>query len=269
MNARKASTRAAHMPEDQARVFTHEATARRLLRWFQKAGRSFPWRSQRDPYAILVAEKLLQQTAARSVVIEAYCALLTRYPTAAELARADVRTLIRIVQPLGLSYRAIELRALGQSLMSEFGGHVPADLRDLMSLPGVGDYAARAVLSFAFDQDVPVVDTNVARFLYRFFGLTAPFPANPARKKNLIELAESLIPKGRARDFNFAILDLCAAICRPGQPQCERCPVQLSCAYGRIALPLVTSRKRLKSEIQRPVKPSLHCPERANEFEKS
>ena len=161
MSDRVALARKAHLSRNQDRILKHEkpffadvghkASVRRLLRWFQRTGRSFPWRSQRDPYAILIAEKLLQQTAARSAVIEAYCGLLTRYPTAQELARADVRTLTRIVQPLGLSYRAIELRALGQSLISQFGGNVPANFRDLMSLPGVGDYAARAVLSFAFD----------------------------------------------------------------------------------------------------------------------
>ena len=210
-----------------------KASVGELLRWFEKAGRSFPWRFGRDPYAILVAEKLLQQTAARSAIIKAYCDLLSEYPTPAELASADIRTLKKVMQPLGLTYRATELRALGQSLMSKFGGNVPRNLRDLMSLPGVGDYAARAVLSFGFEENIAVVDTNVARFLYRFFGIRDPFPANPARKKNLIELAERLLPKGQSRDFNFAILDLCATICRPVRPLCEQCPVKFSCVYAQ------------------------------------
>jgi A/G-specific adenine glycosylase len=216
-----------------ARSCCEKLIGRKLLRWFQKEGRIFPWRSQRDPYAILVAEKLLQQTAARQVVVHAYRELLARYPTAGDLATANVRTLRRIIRPLGLSYRATELRALGQSLVTRFGARVPANFHQLMSLPGVGDYAARAVLSFAFNKDVAVVDTNVARFLHRFFAIPAPLPANPARKKVLTELAANLVPRGRSREFNFAILDLCAAICKPGAPECRRCPVRFFCAFGK------------------------------------
>jgi A/G-specific adenine glycosylase len=99
----------------------------------------------------------------------------------------------------------------------------------LIALPGVGDYSARAVLSFAFGEDVPIVDTNVARFLYRLCGLPGPMPANPARKRSLIELAGELVPAGRAKEFNLAILDLCAQICRPKNPLCTDCPVNLYC----------------------------------------
>jgi A/G-specific adenine glycosylase len=208
------------------------AVSKELLSWFESAGRCFPWRLQRDPFAILIAEKLLQQTAARQVVIDAYRALLSRYPTAVDLATADVRILKKFIRPLGLAYRAQELRSMGRALVSEFDGIVPSELKDLLLLPGVGDYAARAVLSFAFDRDVPIVDTNVARFLYRLFGISAPFPANPSRKKSLIELATYLIPEGNARKFNFAILDLCAAICRPARPLCEICPVRHLCAFA-------------------------------------
>ncbi len=204
----------------------------RLLSWFEQACRDFPWRSQSDPYATLIVEKLLQQTAAREVVVQAYQQLLDQYPTPQHLSQANVPELEQIVRPLGFTYRAKELRTMAQELVARHNGIVPGNLNDLLNLPGVGDYAARAVLSFAYGEDVPVVDTNVARFLYRLYGLEGPLPANPARKRSLISLAGKLIPAGRSKEFNLAILDLCAQICRPTNPLCPDCPVQVYCVYG-------------------------------------
>lgn len=203
-----------------------------LLVWARTSGRQFPWRQTRDPYAVLVAEKLLQQTAAREAVVRAYDELLRSYPTPTDLAKADLCVLQNIVRPLGFAYRAQELKALGQVLVDRHQGQVPATLEALLALPGVGDYAARAVLSFAFGFDVPVVDTNVARFIHRFYGITEPLPSNPARKKTLVALAQKLVPAGSSRDFNFAVLDLCAAVCKASRPHCAHCPVNFACAYG-------------------------------------
>jgi len=203
-----------------------------LLAWFEKAQRDFPWRSQSDPYATLIAEKLLQQTAVRDVVVEAYRLLLHQYPTPKHLAEATVSDLEKIIQPLGLSYRAKELHVAAHELITRHNGEVPRSLKELLALTGVGDYSARAVLSFAFMEDVPVVDTNVARFLYRFYGIPGSLPANPARKKSLIDMAETLIPAGQSKKFNLGILDLCAQICRPTTPSCTECPVRVYCTYG-------------------------------------
>jgi A/G-specific adenine glycosylase len=207
-----------------------KSVSERLIKWSLKNGRLFPWRAQRDPYAILIAEKLLQQTAAGNTVVEAYLEILRSFPTPGRLAVADIRTLKRIIRPLGLGYRAIELRALGKALEMDFDGIVPDEFTKLMSLPGVGEYSARAVLSFAFGRDVPVVDTNVARFLYRYFGIIGPIPNNPARARTLFDIAGKLMPKGRSREFNFAVLDLCAAICKPARALCGQCPVRAYCA---------------------------------------
>jgi A/G-specific adenine glycosylase len=203
----------------------------RLLAWFEHEGRSFPWRSQSSPYAVLVAEKLLQQTAAIDKLVEVYNRIVNTYPNPKLLADADVSTLEDIIQPLGLGYRAKELHDMANELVLRHNGEVPRDLKKLLGLPGIGDYAARAVLSLAFGEDMPVVDTNIARFLYRMFGLEGSLPSNPARKKDLTKLAGRLIPKGRAREFNLALLDLCAKICKPSKPECLECPVQMYCAY--------------------------------------
>lgn len=204
-----------------------------LLSWFSQYGRAFPWRERRDPFAVLLSEKLLQQTAARPAVVAAYAELLERCPSSEALAAADVGHLEELVRPLGFLYRARELPELGRALVERHGGQVPDTLKELLALPGVGDYAARAVLSFAFGQDVPIVDTNVARWLYRLDGLAFPLPNNPARKKSLIARAGGLVPPGRAREWNYAVLDLCALVCKPGRPLCERCPVRPWCTTGQ------------------------------------
>jgi A/G-specific adenine glycosylase len=208
----------------------------RLLTWYSQNGRRFPWRETADPYAILIAEKLLQQTQARESVISAYQALLSTYPSPGALAKANLADVRAIVQPLGLAYRAAELIGLAASLVSLYDGVIPDSLVALMALPGVGDYSARAVLSFAFGYDVAIVDTNVARIFYRVFGIPGPMPSNPARKRSLIDLATALLPAGQARQFNLALLDLGALICTPRAPDCEVCPVLKYCDYGKANL---------------------------------
>lgn len=205
---------------------------RQLLLWFESNQRDFPWRHTRNPYIVLIAEKLLQQTAARDSVIEAFLTLATRYPTPVALSEAGIEDLEEVFFPLGFHYRAQELKRLGAALVQQFAGVVPKNEKELKELPGVGEYAARAVMSFCYGEDVSIVDTNVARFLYRLFGIPGAIPSNPARKKWLIELASALIPAGQSREFNLAILDLCALVCLPKDPKCTICPVRQYCSYG-------------------------------------
>jgi A/G-specific adenine glycosylase len=204
---------------------------KRLFDWFEQKGRNFPWRSQPSPYAVLIAEKLLQQTAAIDKLVEVYNRIIDTYPTPRLLADANISTLEDIIQPLGLKYRAKELHDMANELVLRHNGEVPKDLKKLIELPGIGDYTARAVLSLAFGEDMPVVDTNIARFLYRMFGLKGPLPSNPARKKDLTELAGRLILKGSAKKFNLALLDVCALVCKADKPECLECPIQMYCAH--------------------------------------
>ena len=213
--------------------FEIQQTQQLLLKWFEEYGRDFPWRQTRNPYHVLVAEKLLQQTIARDYVVIAFNAIISKYPTINELAKTSSDLLEPIIQPLGLIYRANELITLADEIVKKHDGIIPNDINSLLSLPGVGDYAARAILVFAFVQDIPIVDTNVARFLHRFLGLQEPISKNPARSRQLRESARSLLPKGKSRDFNFAILDLCALLCKVRSPQCADCPLQENCDYGK------------------------------------
>lgn len=203
-----------------------------LLEWFYTNRRTFPWREETSPYKILVAEKLLQQTTASERVVAAFTLLIDRYPTPEDLANAELRHLNKVIKPLGFKYRARELRELARQIVKVHSNSIPRDLDELLSLPGVGSYIARAVLCFGFSIPVAIVDTNVARFIFRVFCLSDKFPANPARKKNLIAKAQSLLPNTEFKEFNLAILDLCAKICLPRKPKCEACPVLKFCCYG-------------------------------------
>jgi endonuclease III len=203
-----------------------------LLQWFQKHQRSFPWRKTRNPFRVLLAEKLLQQTAATGKVVQAYKTLVQRFRTPLALARASETELAAIISPLGFHYRGPELIRLARTLVHRHRGKVPTRLQALLALPGVGDYCARAVLAFAYALPVPVVDTNVARFLKRFWGLRAPMPANPARNRMLLRIAGRLVPQSQARDFNLAILDLCAEFCSASRPACPKCPLRSRCVFA-------------------------------------
>lgn len=214
-------------PKDVKEIQDH------LLNWFEMNSRDFPWRHTKKPYHIIIAEKLLQQTIARSYVIEAYEAIITRYPTPKDLANAKISDLQKIIKPLGLTYRANELIIMANEILEEHGGKIPKDLNDLLTLTGVGDYSARAILAFAYNEDVPIVDTNVARFIHRILGLDESIPTNPARSKKLRDYAKGLLPQGKSRKFNFAVLDLCAAVCKPRNPECFICPIKNKCGFGK------------------------------------
>jgi DNA (cytosine-5)-methyltransferase 1 len=204
-----------------------------LLNWFKHNRRSFPWRKTRNAYRILIAEKLLQQTAATDNVVSAYRTIIASYPHVQSLSKANPAHLKKIIGKLGFVYRAEELPKLAQEIVASHSGRIPRKLRDLLALPGVGDYTARAIMTFAYDENIPIVDTNIARLIHRIYGITDRLPANPARNKQLIGIAANLVPPGRSRDFNLAALDLCATICTARQPKCFECPIQKECETGR------------------------------------
>lgn len=201
----------------------------RIRRWFREHARSFPWRDTSDPYSILIAELMLQQTSARKVV-PVYQAFLGRYPTAEALAGADELDIKSMIMPLGLQRRAARLIALALALVETHAGTVPRHERALLALPGVGPYTAGAVRSFAYGNRAAIPDTNVVRVLRRFFGLgepTAPPPSTVPRHLRVAAL--ELVPRAGARDFNLAILDFAALVCTHYAPACSTCPVNERC----------------------------------------
>jgi A/G-specific adenine glycosylase len=188
---------------------------RQLLQWYQDHHRAFPWRATRDPYALLVSEIMLQQTQAARVV-PYYEAFLARFPDAATLAAATPRAVLAAWSGLGYNRRALALQAAARIVQ-----HGWPD--DLTELPGVGPYTAAAVGSFAWDRQAAAVDTNVRRVIQRHDGTTYP-AATLARR------AAELLPAGRAGEFNQAMMELGATVCRPRAPRCGECPVRRGCA---------------------------------------
>jgi A/G-specific adenine glycosylase len=204
---------------------------RRVLAWYAAHGRDLPWRKTRDPYAILVSEILSHQTQI-SRVVPVYEALLKRYPTAQAMASAPVEAVKAITDPLGYKVRGQWLHGAALRVADRFAGVMPQTLPELRQLPGIGPYTAGAVMSFAHQRDAALLDTNIARLLRRYFGVTA---AASARTRELWSLAAAVIPKGKGYLINQALMDLGAMICRAKAPRCDACPLRRSCDFRRNA----------------------------------
>ena len=155
-------------------------------------------------------------------------AMLNRYPTVEALAQAPLRDVKALTDPLGYKIRGGWLKATAVIVAEERAGYFPRTVDALQELPGVGRYTAGAVMCFAHHLDAPVLDTNVARLLRRYFGITAAPSARPAQ---LWRLATSVIPKGQGYLINQALIDLGALVCTARAPRCVICPIRRSCAW--------------------------------------
>jgi A/G-specific adenine glycosylase len=206
-----------------------------LLRWAAREGRHFLWREPGlSPFAVLVAEMLLSKT--RAEVAEPVLRIvLERFPTPERLGLADPSELEAILYPLGLHRkRARTLVACASELVQQHESQIPTTVSELMELPYVGRYAANAVASVAFHQPRPVIDANVSRIYQRVFSLPPP-PERLSSAHDLWAFAEQVLPKRRAKAFNWAILDLGGTVCTAKKPMCPACPLQRHCDfYARV-----------------------------------
>ena len=246
-----------------------EETRERVLAWFAEAGRDLPWRATRDPYRVLVAEVLAQQTqAARAAA--AWPRFLERFPDVATLAAAAPAEVLRAWQGLGYNRRALALHRTAQAV-EERGGW-PDTIEGLAALPGVGPYTARAVACFALRRRVAPVDTNVARVLARSLAGADPAQLTPAARQRLADEAlpppahGSAVPgapdrSGSAWTWSSALMDVGALHCRP-RPRCEGCPLAPSCRWRalgpaappprpRAQAPFATSDRRWRGAVVR------------------
>ncbi|MGH9282103.1 MAG: A/G-specific adenine glycosylase [Acidimicrobiales bacterium] len=199
------------------------AFQRALLTWSGGSRRDLPWRRSRDPWGILVSELMLQQTQVARVAPR-WAAFLRRFPTPADCALAPVGDVVRAWAGLGYNRRAVNLHRLATVVVERHGGLLPGDLGALRALPGVGPYTARAVLAFAFERDVGVVDTNAARVLARTAGRRLAAAEAQGR-------ADALVPAGQGWVWNQAVLDLGATVCTRSDPRCGGCPVASFCGW--------------------------------------
>ncbi|MCL1473630.1 A/G-specific adenine glycosylase [Argonema antarcticum] len=202
---------------------------RQLKSWASGNLRNFPWRKTQDPYAILVAEFLLQKTNADTVA-PVYQRFMERYPTLNALAAAPAEEVGTLLQPLGLAFRADRLRLSTQLILKNYKGKIPKTEAQLLKLPGVGKYTARSICAHAFGQRKAVLDNNVARILERFFGFCGG--RVKWRSQELQEAAERAAPKTKVGTWNLALLDFAAAVCTARNPHCGECPLQEQCKYA-------------------------------------
>ena len=197
-----------------------------LQRWAEGNSRDFPWRQRKDPYALLVAEILLQQTEATRVV-PVYQQFMERYPSLESLASAPLEEISRLLYPLGFHFRAARLRQAAELIRTRYGGRVPQSEAELLKLPGVGKYTAGSLCAHAFGQPVAVLDTNVARILERFFGLQGG--RIKSRDRMLSRAAQLVAPKTEVSRWNLTLLDFGATVCTASHPRCEDCPLRQRC----------------------------------------
>jgi A/G-specific adenine glycosylase len=200
---------------------------RRLLDWYRKNGRDLPWRRTSDPYHILVSEVMLQQTQVDRVLPK-YHEWLMKYPSLRALADARVEDVAETWRPLGYNIRPRRLHAIARESVERYGGTLPSDEETLLSFKGIGAYTAGAVLSFAFGRRAAILDTNVARVLYRVF-VGRGDPKAHTMKKHLWTVSRAVLPHRHVFDFNQALMDLGATLCTARKPKCLVCPMQTGC----------------------------------------
>jgi A/G-specific adenine glycosylase len=214
---------------------------RRLLAWYRRHGRSLPWRETRDPYRILVSEIMLQQTQVDRVLPK-YHEWLDRYPTIEALAEASESDAVRTWYPLGYNIRPRRLHAIARDAVGRFDGQLPGDEETLRSFKGIGAYTAGAVMSFAFGKRAAILDTNVARVLFRVFVGTGA-PDGHAMKKHLWDVSRTVLPHRHVFDFNQALMDFGATACSARAPLCDRCPMSAKCRVYPFTPPPRRARK--------------------------
>jgi A/G-specific adenine glycosylase len=211
------------LPAPQAR----QRFRRRLLEWYRRNGRDLPWRRTSNPYHILVSEIMLQQTQVDRVLPK-YHEWLEKYPSLRALADAPEADVTETWRPLGYNIRPRRLHAIARESVERYGGELPSDETTLRSFKGIGEYTAGAVMSFAFGQRAAILDTNVARVLFRHF-VGQGDPKAHAMKRQLWTISRTVLPHRHVFDFNQALMDFGATLCTARKPKCLVCPIRSSC----------------------------------------
>jgi A/G-specific adenine glycosylase len=202
-------------------VATPDIDQAALLAWGEQHLRDLPWRRSRDPWAVLVSEVMAQQTGVDRVV-PYYHAFLERFPDAASCAEAPVADVLRLWAGLGYNRRGLALHRCAGAVVDRHDGTVPADLAALLDLPGIGPYTARAILAFAYERPVGVVDTNVGRVLARWAGR----PLTVAEAQGWADELAGLDPPVMAWLWNQTVMELGGTVCGKRRPDCARCPMR-------------------------------------------
>ena len=231
--SRDARLRAVRPPTQK----TIAAFQRRLLAWYRVHGRDLPWRRTRDPYRVLVSEIMLQQTQVDRVLPK-FAEWLEKYPSLHALAAAPEHDVAQTWRPLGYNIRPKRLQSIAREAVANYDGRLPADEDTLLSFKGIGQYTAGAIRSFAFRERAAILDTNVARVLFRVF-IGSGDPKSHAMKKHLWSVSAAVLPRD-VFDFNQALMDFGAIVCSARNPKCLVCPMSKSCRSYPYSTPRVS-----------------------------
>jgi A/G-specific adenine glycosylase len=203
-----------------------------ILEWHRDNEKKFSWRENRNPYKVLISELLLQKTDSKKVK-KLYSRFIEKFPTTYHLYQAKPEEIDDLIKDIGLLYREQRLRKIAEQVINEFNGRIPDNKEDIMSLYGVGDYIANAVLCFAFDKRVPIVDTNVIRIYERVFNVKSS-KSRPRTDKEIWNFAEKVLPEKNYREYNYTIIDFASDICKAKKPLCHMCPITDICYYYQV-----------------------------------
>lgn len=217
-----------------------------ILSWFQEHARSLPWRETYDPYHVWISEIMLQQTQMDRVVVY-FDRWITRFPDIASVAGADEDEVLRFWEGLGYYARAKNIMRTARILQKKYQASLPTDHAQLLALPGIGKYTAGAIMSIAFNKEFPLVDANIERLFARLFNLAEPLKEKKSRSF-IWKKAKELLPKGKARLFNQALMELGALVCIARNPRCKICPISGYCQA--FALDIIRKRPVLKKTPQ-------------------
>lgn len=217
-----------------------------FLNWQKKNFRDFPWRHTRDPYKLMIAEFMLHRTRAEQVV-PIYNAFIKKYPDVQTLARAKGKEIKKVTKHLGLHWRSAHFIKAAEFITKTFKSKIPDTSEELFKIPGIGEYVAGAMLTVCFNKKYPVVDSNIARFTNRFFGLN--LAGEIRRKKEIIDVAGKLFNVSSPGKLLFAIIDFTTLICKPRNPDHEACVFKRKCLYMKGGLGKGESSKKLPHKL--------------------
>jgi len=200
----------------------------KIIRWFDKNKRDYPWRETHDPFRVLIAEMMLRRTKADQVK-QVYDRLFAEYPGIEAMAKARDEELEQILYPLGLKWRTPAFGLVAREVQAKYRCRIPEEREELTTLPGVGEYVAGAVLSIAYGKKEWIVDSNIVRLFKRYFGIKTSKEGR--RDKHVVELAKAYVSGKDPRKANLALLDFAALMCLPRNPRCAQCSLSITCHY--------------------------------------
>ena len=209
---------------------------RKLFLWHKGNYRDFPWRHTKNPYKIMLAEFMLHRTKAEQVV-PVYLEFIEKYPDIETLARANFKDIKKVTEHLGLHWRAKHFSEAAKYIIENHNRKFPEDYGKLLKIPGVGEYIAGAISTVCFNKPAPVVDSNIARFINRYFGLN--LSGEIRRKKKIVEPSAKLFEYKNPGKLLFAIVDFTSLICKPVKPLCDKCPLKNDCKYINGPSPII------------------------------